>query len=203
VPAKDRRNAWTLGGIAIDQVSKYKYLGVVYQEDGSWQAHAQRRLQRCKQPMGTGGHCHAAVPTKVRLLMVQTFIYSAVMYGAEVWDTTKAVKDKMSAVVKKALRSILALHPETALPTFWGGWATSTRCTDAAKLCWQHRCQNMEAGRWPERRCDSHSRVAVVSAGLRWARTGAVMSNPLLSRSSTPNIAKVTAQAKGQPALRR
>jgi hypothetical protein len=30
--------------------------------------------------------------------MVQTFIYSAVMYGAEVW--TKAVKDKMSAVVK-------------------------------------------------------------------------------------------------------
>jgi hypothetical protein len=42
--------------------------------------------------------------------MVQTFIYSAVMYGAEVWDTTKAVKDKMSAVVKKAL-SILALHP--------------------------------------------------------------------------------------------
>jgi hypothetical protein len=37
---------------------------------------------------------------KVRLLMVQTFIYSAVMYGAEVWDTTKAVKDKMSAVVK-------------------------------------------------------------------------------------------------------
>jgi hypothetical protein len=33
------------------------------------------------------------------------------MYGA-VWDTTKAVKeDKMSAVVKKALRSILAPSP--------------------------------------------------------------------------------------------
>jgi hypothetical protein len=43
----------------------------------------------------------SSLPTKVRL--VQTFIYSAVMYGAEVWDTTKAVKDKMSAVVKKAL----------------------------------------------------------------------------------------------------
>jgi hypothetical protein len=39
---EERRNAWTPGGIAIDQVSKYKYLGVVYQEDGSWQAHAQR-----------------------------------------------------------------------------------------------------------------------------------------------------------------
>jgi hypothetical protein len=52
--------------------------------------------------------------------MVQTFIYSAVMYGAEVWDD-EAVKDKMSAVVKKALRSILALHPETALLTFCTG----------------------------------------------------------------------------------
>jgi hypothetical protein len=39
----------------------------------------------------------------------------------------------------------------------------------------------------------------VVSAGLRWARTGAVMSNPLLSRSSTPCIAKVTA-GKGSTA---
>jgi hypothetical protein len=41
-----------------------------------------------------------------------------------------------------------------------------------------------------------------VSAGLRWARTGAVMSNPLLSRSSTLNIAQVTAQAKvNQPCV--
>jgi hypothetical protein len=108
------------------------------------------------------------------------------MYGAEVWDTTKAVKDKMSAVVKKALRSILALHPQTALLTFCTGtlgyfhpvYFMLPNCvgsTDARtwRLAWL-------------RRCDSHSRVAVVSAGLRWARTGAVMSNPLLSRSSTP-----------------
>jgi hypothetical protein len=46
-----------------------------------------------------------------------------------VWDTTK-VKDKMSAVVKKALRSILALHPETALLTFCTGTlGYFTRCT--------------------------------------------------------------------------
>jgi hypothetical protein len=51
--------------------------------------------------------------------------------------------------------------------------------------------------------CDSHSRVAVVSAGLRWARTGAVMSNPLLSRSSTPEYCQGDCTGKGQPALRR
>jgi hypothetical protein len=68
---------------------------------------------------------------------------------------------------RKALRSILALHPETALLTFCTGTLGYFHgvLIDAAKLCWQHRCQNMEAGRWPRRRCDSHSRVAVVSAG--------------------------------------
>jgi hypothetical protein len=83
VPAQDRLNAWTLGGIAIDQVSKYKYLGVVYQEDGSWQAHAQRQkaLQRVlwvleatavmQQSADKGQTAHGSP-------------HPAVMYGAEV-----------------------------------------------------------------------------------------------------------------------
>jgi hypothetical protein len=109
--------------------------------------------------------------------------------------TTKAVKDKMSAVVESSPQH--SSPPETALLTFCTGTLGYFHrvLIDAAKLCWQHRCQNMEADDGPRRRCDSHSRVAVVSAGLRWARTGAVMSNPL-SRSSTLNIAKVTAQAR-------
>jgi hypothetical protein len=45
------------------------------------------------------------------------------------WDTTKAVKDKMSAVVKKAPQHSSPI-PETALLTFCTGTpATSTRCT--------------------------------------------------------------------------
>jgi hypothetical protein len=39
--------------------------------------------------------------------------------------------------------------------------------------------------------------------GRRWARTGAVMSNPLLSRSSTPEYCQGDCTGKGQPALRR
>jgi hypothetical protein len=93
VPAQDRLNTWTLGGIAIDQVST-KYLGVVYQEDGSWQAHAQRRSQM----QAAYGYWRpllscSSLPTKVRLLMVQTFI-SAVMYGAEVWTRRRRSKTR-------------------------------------------------------------------------------------------------------------
>jgi hypothetical protein len=84
VPAQDRLNTWTLGGIAIDQVSTY-VPGVVYQEDGSWQAHAQGapKMQAAYGLEATAVMQQSA--DKVRLLMVQTFIYSAVMYGAEVW----------------------------------------------------------------------------------------------------------------------
>jgi hypothetical protein len=120
----------------------------------------------------------SSLPTKVRLLMVQTFTMP-VMYGAEVWDTTKAVKDKMSAVVKKALRSILALHPRDCSSDVLYG--DTGLLHPVYSLMLPNCAGSTDARTWrladgPLRRCDSHSRVAVVSAGLRWARTGAVMS---------------------------
>jgi hypothetical protein len=83
-----------------------------------------------------------------RLLMVQTFIYSGHVWRGSV-DTTKAVKDKMSAVVKKALRSILALHPETALLTFCTGTLGYFHPVYSLMLCCG-KMLNMEAGRWPK-----------------------------------------------------
>jgi hypothetical protein len=187
VPAKDRRNAWTPGGIAIDQVSKYKYLGVVYQEDGSWQAHAQRRLQRCKQPMGTGGHCcHAAVCRQRS--DCSWFLH---LFRGHVWrgsvDTTKAVKDKMSAVVKKALRSILALHPRDCSSDVLG---TLGYFHPVYSLMLPNCVGSTDARTWrladgPRRRRFSFEG----SRGVGRPKVGtdcAVMSNPLLSRSSTP-----------------
>jgi hypothetical protein len=95
--------------------------------------------------------------------------------------------------------SVQPCIPETALLTFCTG--TLGYFHPVYSLMLPNCVGSTDARTWrladgPRRRCDSHSRVAVVSAGLRWARTGAVMSNPLLSRSSTLNIAKVTAQAR-------
>jgi exonuclease III len=209
VPVEDRLNTWTLGGIAIEQVSTYKYLGVVYQEDGSWEAHAQKALAKMQAAYGYWRpllSC-SSLPTKVRLLMVQTFIYSAVMYGAEVWDTTKAVKDKMSAVVKKAFRSILALHPrDCSSDVLYGdtGLLPPGVLIDAAKLCWQHRCQNMEAGRWPKVALqfsfEGSRGVGRPKAGTDWCSNVKSITEEI---RHTLNIAKVTAPAKGQPAMRR
>jgi hypothetical protein len=102
--------------------------------------------------------------------------YSAVMYGAEVWRH-EAVKDKMSAVVKKALRSILALHPrDCSSDVLYGdtGLLPPGVLIDAAKLCWQHRCKLLELADGPGALRFSFEGSRGVSR-LRWARTGAVI----------------------------
>jgi hypothetical protein len=123
--------------------------------------------------------------------MVQTFIYSAVMYGAEVGHERKT-----RCQVKKALRSILALHPRDCSSDVLYG--DTGLLPPGVSLMLPNCVGSTDARTWrladgPRRRCDSHSRVAVVSAGLRWARTGAVKSITEQIQH-TLNIAKVTAQ---------
>jgi hypothetical protein len=165
-------------------------------------AHAQKALAKMQAAYGYWRPLHHAAVSDKGQTAHGSDLHPFRGHVWRVWDTTKAVKDKMSAVVKKALRSILALHPRDRSSTFCTGTLGFHPVYSLIKLCWQHRCQNMEAGRWPKEAL----RFSEGSRGVgrpKVARTGAVMSNPLLSRSSTLNIAKVTAQAKGQPALRR
>jgi hypothetical protein len=126
--------------------------------------------------------------------MVQTFIYSAVMYGAE------GTRRRRSKTRCQRSESSPALHPRDCSSDVLG-LGYSTRCfIDAAKLCWQHRCQNMEAGRWPARRCD-HSRVAGVGRpkGTDWCGNVKSITEQI---QHTLNIAKVTAQARvNQPCV--
>jgi hypothetical protein len=71
----------------------------VYQEDG-WQAHAQKALAKMQAVHGYWRpllSC-SSLSDKGQTAHGSDLHLPAVMYGAEVWDTTKAVKDKMSAV---------------------------------------------------------------------------------------------------------
>jgi hypothetical protein len=91
----------------------------------------------------------ARLPTRVRLLMLQTFVYSAVTYGAEVWDCTQLMRERMSVVVKKGVRAILGLHPMDCSCDALYGHRTNApgALIDAAKICWHDKCQHAE-GRW-------------------------------------------------------
>jgi hypothetical protein len=116
VAPEDRAHCWTLDGVVINQVQEYKYLGIWFQEDGGWDHHADKALNKMRSAYGYWRPLLACarLPTRVRLLMLQTFVYSAVTYGAEVWDCTQLMRERMSVVVKKGVRAILGLHPWTA-----------------------------------------------------------------------------------------
>jgi hypothetical protein len=77
---------------------------------------------RCAQRMAIGGRCwHVPVSRLgVRLLMLQTFVYSAVTYGAEVWDCTQLMRERMSVVVKKGVRAILGPPMDCSCDALYG-----------------------------------------------------------------------------------
>jgi hypothetical protein len=84
VAPEDRAHCWTLDGVVINQVQEYKYLGIWFQEDGGWDHHADKALNKMRSAYGYWRPLLACarLPTRVRLLMLQTFVYSAVTYGA-------------------------------------------------------------------------------------------------------------------------
>jgi hypothetical protein len=142
-----------------------------------------KALKRCKPGTGATAGMQQQSADKGRLLMVQTSSTRGHVWRGSV--TPKAVKDKMSAVVKKAP----AFPPasETALLTFCTGTLGYFHPVYFIDCQTVLAAQMPEHGGWPmahEARFSFEG--SRVSAGLRWARTGAVMSNPLLSRSSTP-----------------
>jgi hypothetical protein len=81
-----------------------------------------------------------------RLLMVQTFIYSAVMYGAEVWNDEGGQRQDVSG--RKAL-PILA-HPRDCSSDVLYGTLGYFHPVYSLMLpnCVSADAQNMEAGRW-------------------------------------------------------
>jgi hypothetical protein len=52
VAPEDRAHCWTLDGVVINQVQEYKYLGIWFQEDGGWDHHADKALNKMRSAYG-------------------------------------------------------------------------------------------------------------------------------------------------------
>lgn len=209
VEPEDRAHTWTLNGEVIGQVAQYKYLGIVFQEDGGWECHAAKALNKMRAAYGYWRPLLACgrLPVRVRLLMLQTFVYSAVMYGAEVWDCTQTMREKMSVVVKKGVRTILGLHPmDCACDALYGdtGLMSPGALIDAAKICWNDRCQHADAGRWIKCALDfsyaGRRSAGRPKVGTDWTQS---LRKAVSSVQIALNIADVSAPATEQPPMRR
>jgi hypothetical protein len=88
--------------------------------------------------------------------------------GAEVWNTTRR-RSVQSQDVSGRKESSHASNPasrDCSSDVLWGHWATSTSVLIVANCVGSTNLRTWRRD-GPRRRCDSHSRVAVVSAGLK------------------------------------
>jgi hypothetical protein len=109
-------------------------------------------------------------------LMVQTFIYSAVWRGSVDEGGQERARCR-----RKALRSILACIPRLLLTFCTGTLGYFPVLIDTAKLCWQLIWRQPM---WPKEALRFSFEGSRGVSNLRWAEL--VVSNPPLSRSSTP-----------------
>jgi hypothetical protein len=149
VAPEDRAHCWTLDGVVINQVQEYKYLGIWFQEDGGWDHHADKALNKMRSAYGYWRPLLACarLPTRVRLLMLQTFVYSAVTYGAEVWDTVDA-RANVGGSQEGRARHLGTAPMDCSCDALYGdtGLMAPGALIDAAKICWHDKCQHAAEG---------------------------------------------------------
>jgi hypothetical protein len=169
------------------------YLGVVYQEVDHGR-HTRKGDANSLWVLEATA-VSSSLPTKVRLLMVQTFIYLRSCMARKCGTRRRRSKQDVSGRESSPQHSSPASR-DCSSDVLYGHWATSAVYSLMLPNCvgsTDH--QNMEAADGPRRRCDSHSRVAVVSAaqGTDWCGNVKSITEQI---QHTLNITKVTAQAK-------
>jgi hypothetical protein len=153
VPPELRTHTWTLNGLPLSQVDTYKYLGVWFTEDFTWELHASKALGKMRAALGYWKPLLSCqrLPLNARAMMVQTLIYSSGLYGCEVWAATSAMRDSFDVVAKDAIRSVMGLHrceaSSDALFSDMGLLAPSL-LIDAAKQCYLRHLESLSDERW-------------------------------------------------------
>ena len=110
-----------------------------------------------------------------RAMMIQTLVYSAGLYGSEVWSATSAMRNSFDVVAKDAIRSVMGLQrceaTSDALFTDMGLLAPSV-LMDAAKQCYLRHLDKLADDRWCKTalkcRFDGHRAAGRPRAGANW-----------------------------------
>ena len=95
-----------LGGQVIPQVTKFRYLGSIIQQDGEIDNDVSHRIQAgwYKWRKATGVICDRKVPNKVKGKFYRTAIRPAMLYGSECWAVKGQHEHKMEVAEMRMLR---------------------------------------------------------------------------------------------------
>ena len=145
---------FTMRGKVLERVPSYKYLGVWFQENGSWAVQTESVHAKMNSALGTWRpvlRCHH-VPVAVRLQLVQALVYTPALYGAEVWTPTKTELNKLDTICLRAIRCMFGVHKYDCHEEILfadSGVPPISVLMKASKLCWLHKMTQMKPNRFP------------------------------------------------------
>ena len=105
--------AWKFGETTLDVVHQYKYLGLIFSDDLSWEKHASRVVKKVGKTLARLGVLlsRRELPAALKSLVWDSVAGSVLNYGAEVWEPpTKKLVLKLESLQHQAGIKILRLR---------------------------------------------------------------------------------------------
>lgn len=100
---------YTLGSCAVNQVNSFKYLGVTFTNNLSWNLHIDNICSSAFRKLCFLRHKLRNSPPSVKLLCYRSYVRPKLEYAAVVWDPyTKNNIDKLEKIQRKAVRFIFS-----------------------------------------------------------------------------------------------
>lgn len=109
---------YTLGSGVVNQVNSFKYLGVTFTSNLSWNLHVDNICSSAFRKLCFLRHKLRNSPPSVKLLCYYSYIRPKLEYAAVVWDPyTKNNIDKLERIQRKAVRFIFSKFRRTDSPS--------------------------------------------------------------------------------------
>ena len=95
-------------GTRLKQARKFKYLGLVFGEEGRLQDKLRGRVGRFSNNVGMLYPLlkERGIPTEVKVLIYKTILRSILLYGSECWAMNRVHKSRIEAAEMRLLRVI-------------------------------------------------------------------------------------------------
>jgi exonuclease III len=101
-----------VSGVPLQQVEKFKYLGVLFVSNGSWDQEIDRRIGAAAAVMRQlyrGAVCKRELSNKAKLAVFKSIFIPTLTYGHELWVVTERTRSRIQAAEMRFLRRIAGL----------------------------------------------------------------------------------------------
>lgn len=103
--------SYTLGSEKLELVSRYKYLGVILQDDLRFDDHIQTKNSMCLRNLGLVRRCLTGAPKKAKLIAYKTLCLPHLEFACQVWDPIRRKDvELLERTHRKAVRFVASLR---------------------------------------------------------------------------------------------